>query len=117
MKNKEVWGVLLATVVVGLALPLVLGLLMVQEWGRWVVFVLILMLCLGWPGYGLWISFWACRDIRRRWFLPPLFPVLLACTCGNWLGWLWPVGVFACAAMLVISVVVMLVTVSSKTEQ
>lgn len=117
MKHKEIWFALVVTIGVGLVLPLGIGFLMAQNWGAIPGFVMITMLCLGWPGYSLWVSLWACRDIRRRWFMAPLFTVLLACTCGAWLGWLWPIGFFACVVMLVISVIVMFVMVSSRTDQ
>lgn len=115
-KVRSVLLVTLITVFMGLVFPLTLGFMMAQQWGLAFGFVMIAMLCFGWPGYMLWASLWACRDIQWRWFIAPLFTVLLASTCGAWLGWLWPIGVVACAAMLGISVIVMFVTVSSKTE-
>ena len=117
MKHKQIWLMLLATIAVGLVLPLGIGFLMAQNLGVAPGLVMIFMLCLGWPGYSLWLSVSACRDIWRRWFLPLLFSLLLVCTCGAWLGWLWPIGVFACGAMLLISVIVMFVTVSSGTKE
>lgn len=117
MKYKEIWLVLLATIGVGLALPLGIVFVMAQNLGAAPGLVMLFMVCLGWPGYSVWLSMWACRDIRHRWFLPPLFSLLLACPCGMLPGILGPIGVFACGAMLVVSVVVMFVTVSSKTKQ
>ena len=42
---------------------------------------------------------------------------MLACTCGTVSGFLGVIGVFACGAMLVISIIVMFVTVSSGTKE
>ena len=116
-KQKRVQCVLLAallTVFMGLVFPLALGWLLDGEWSLFFGIVTVIMLCLGWPGYALWLSLWACRDIMCRWFLPPLFAILLACTCGAWAGRWWPIGLFAAIAMLVVSVIVMTVTVSSR---
>ena len=68
MKHKQIWFALLATVGVGLALPLGIGFLMARNLGAVPGLVQIFMMCLGWPGYSIWLSLWACRDIRRRCF-------------------------------------------------
>lgn len=117
MKHKEIWLMLLAAIAVGLILPLGIIFLMYQDLGVAPWFVLIFMVCLGWPGCSIWLSIWACKDIRRRWFLPILFPVILACACGFLPGIFGPIAVFACGAMLLISIIVMFVTVSSGTKE
>ena len=117
MKQKEIWTVLLATIGVGLALPLGIIFLMYLGAGMAPGLVLIFMVCLGWPGYSIWLSMWACKDIRQRWFLPILFHLMLACACGFLPGIFGPIAVFACGAMLLISIMIMFVTVSSGTKE
>ena len=105
MKQKEIWTVLLATIGVGLALPLGIIFLMYLGAGIAQGLVLIFMVCLGWPGYSIWLSMWACKDIRRRWFLPLLFHLMLACAIGLLPGIFGVLGLFACGAMLLISII------------
>lgn len=117
MKHKEIWLTLLAAIGFGLVLPLGIIFLIYQDVGVAPWFVLIFMVCLGWPGYSIWLSIWACKDIRYRWFLPILFPLVLACACGILPGIFGPIAVFACGAMLLISIIIMFVTVSSGTKE
>lgn len=117
MKYKEVWLALLVTIGIGLVLPLGIVFLITQDLGAVPGLALIVMMCLGWPGYSIWLSIWACKDIRQRWFLPPLFSLLLACACGTLPGIFGPIVVFACVVMLLVSVIVMFVTVSSGTRE
>ena len=120
LMSQKVRSVLLVTsitVFMGLGVPFAIWWAIEQ---RWILSGLLFvgMLCLGWPGYMLWISMWACKDIWHRWFLPPLFSLLLVSTCGL-LGHdvLWMIGVCICGILLVISVIVMVVTVSSGTKE
>ena len=117
MKHKEIWRMLFATVGVGLILPLMIIYLMNQNLGAAPGLVLIGMVCLGWPGYSIWLSIWACKDIRYRWFLPILFHLMLAYAFGFLPGIFGILGLFACGAMLLISIIVMFVTVSSGTKE
>ena len=117
VKQKEIWRMLFAVIGVGLMLPLLLIYLMNQNLGAAPGLVLIGMVCLGWPGCSIWLSIWVCKDIRHRWFLPILFPLMLACACGFLPGIFGPIAVFACGAMLLISIIVMFVTVSSGTKE
>ena len=117
MKHKEIWLMLLATIAVGLILPLGIICLMYQDLGVTPGLVLIFMVCLGWPGCSIWLSIWACKDVRHRWFLPILFHLMLACACGFLPGIFGPIAVFACGAMLLISIIIMFVTVSSGTKE
>lgn len=117
MKHKEIWRMLLVTVGVGLILPLGIIFLMAQNLGAAPGLGLIVMTCLGWPGYSIWLSIWACKDIGRRWFLPFLFSALLACAFWILSGLFGVLGLFACGAMLLISIIVMFATVSSGTKE
>ncbi len=117
MKHKEVWLTLLATIAVGLVLPLGIIFLIYQDLSAVPWFVLIFMVCLGWPGYSIWLDLWACKDIWHRWFLPPLFALMLSCACGMLPGIFGSIAVFACGAMLLISIIVMFVTESSGTKE
>lgn len=117
MKHKEIWLTLLATIGIGLALPLGIALLMTQNLGMAPGLVMIFMVCLGWPGYSIWLDLWVCKDIWHRWFLPPLFALMLSCACGMLPGIFGLIAVFACVMMLLISVIVMFVTVSSGTKE
>lgn len=117
VKQKEIWRMLFAAIGVGLILPLLLIYLMNQNLGAAPGLVLIGMVCLGWPGYSIWFSVWACKDIRQRWFLPVLFHLVLTCACGFLPGIFGPIVVFACGAMLLISIIVMFLTVLSGTKE
>ena len=117
MKQKDIWLGLLATIVVGLVLPLGIIFLMYLELGAAPGLALIFMACLGWPGYSIWLSMWACKDIRRRWFLPLLFHLMLTCAIGLLPGIFGVLGLFACGAMFLISIIIVFVTVSSGTKE
>ena len=111
---KKRWLVFLLTMVMGLALPFWFWYLLHHST---VEYPILGMMCVIWPGYGLWVSRWAGRDIRQRWWMLPLFTVLLAATSWVWLDTIWPFGVLACVILLVIGVVVMEVTDYTMTKQ
>lgn len=117
MRNRDIWRILLLTVVIGLGTPAAFGWLSSQASNPLLVLGFVGLPFLIWPGYLLWLTLWACKNIRWRWFLPPLFTVLLAATSGLWAGWLYPVFIAIDVVMLVLSVLVMILMPSSGVEQ
>lgn len=104
MKDRKMWPVLGMTLAMGLLLPFGF---------RYIVFhapfyfPTLGVMCVVWPGYGLWLSWWSGRDTKRRWFLMPLFTMLLAATSWIWLGPIWYMGVLASLVLLLIGLAVM----------
>lgn len=104
MKNNKMWPVLGLTLAMGLLLPFGF---------RYIVFhapfyfPTLGVMCVVWPGYGLWLSLWASRDIQKRQLLVYLFAGCLAVTSWVWFDSVWYMGILACLVLLLICVAVM----------
>ena len=120
MLNKR-WFVFLLTLVMGVGVPALFGSAYAvagnNGWSTWLFaagFVGLPLLV--WPGYELWLTMWARKDLAGRWFLPVLFPLLIIATSWMWLGGWWEIAAWIYGAILILSVIIMLVVPKEQNE-
>ncbi len=116
MKNNN--GVmLLPTLLIGLAIPMGLGMLWDDSTEMLCTVVLVVFLFLGWPGYMVFLCNWAGEPIACRWSYPLMYEFLLMNTTSFWPGIFEVISSAVHSVSLVVGVIIIFVTVLSKTEE